>query len=31
LVEATMVQSSDLHPKIKEASEMLFRDLHFAP
>ena len=28
--ESTMVQSSDLHPKVKEASEVLFRDLHFA-
>ena len=28
--ESTMVQSSDLHPKIKEASEVLFRDLHYA-
>jgi uncharacterized protein (TIGR02391 family) len=26
----TMVECSDLHPKIKEASEVLFRDTHFS-
>lgn len=29
--DTTLVQSSDLHPKIKEAAEELFRDMHFAP